>query len=103
METNPLKTCIDRLLKVLPTDADSLNAGLSLCETRSDLLHWVEIGLAEHPELHRRCVPILQQLGFLGGNDLSVEREFDISTSLLNISMSQPEHVLQHKEARKIR
>lgn len=52
METNPLKTCIDRLLKVLPTDADSLHAGLSLCETRSDLLHWVEIGLAEHPELH---------------------------------------------------
>ena len=31
------------------------------------------------------------------------EREFDISTSLLNMSMSQPEHVLQHKEARKYR
>ena len=30
-------------------------------------------------------------------------REFDISTSLLNMSMSQPEHVLQHKEARKYR
>lgn len=31
------------------------------------------------------------------------QREFDISTSLLNMSMSQPEHVLQHKEARKYR
>ena len=31
------------------------------------------------------------------------KREFDISTSLLNMSMSQPEHVLQHKEARKYR
>ena len=30
-------------------------------------------------------------------------REFDISTSLLNMSMNQPEHVLQHKEARKYR
>ena len=30
-------------------------------------------------------------------------REFDISTSLLNMSMSQPEHVLQHKKARKYR
>ena len=74
METNPLKTCIDRLLKVLPTDADSLNAGLSLCETRSDLLHWVEIDLAEHPDLYRRCVPVLQQLGSLGGDELSVDR-----------------------------
>ena len=36
--------------------------------------------------------------------DGSIEqREFDISTSLLNMSMSQPEHVLQHKEARKYR
>ena len=32
-----------------------------------------------------------------------IKREFDISTSLLNMSMSQPEHVLQHKEARKYR
>lgn len=32
-----------------------------------------------------------------------LKREFDISTSLLNMSMSQPEHVLQHKEARKYR
>ena len=29
-------------------------------------------------------------------------REFDISTSLLNMSMSQPEHVLQHKKAENI-
>ena len=36
------------------------------------------------------------------GNFLMI-REFDISTSLLNMSMSQPEHVLQHKEARKYR
>lgn len=34
---------------------------------------------------------------------LKLKREFDISTSLLNMSMSQPEHVLQHKEARKYR
>ena len=31
------------------------------------------------------------------------QREFGISTSLLNMAMSQPEHVLQHKEARKYR
>ena len=31
-----------------------------------------------------------------------VLREFDISTSLLNMSMSQPEHVLQHKKAENI-
>ena len=31
-----------------------------------------------------------------------IKREFDISTSLLNMSMSQPEHVLQHKKAENI-
>lgn len=40
---------------------------------------------------------------FAGNNVDVIIREFDISTSLLNMSMSQPEHVLQHKEARKYR
>ena len=30
------------------------------------------------------------------------KREFDISTSLLNMAMSQPEHVLQHKRAENV-
>ena len=49
-------------------------------------------------------VPSLEQffMGLFVFNILHI-REFDISTSLLNMSMSQPEHVLQHKEARKYR
>ena len=46
---------------------------------------------------------ICAELSRLGRNLFMIIREFDISTSLLNMSMSQPEHVLQHKEARKYR
>lgn len=49
--------------------------------------------IIDHYEQQKQLIP--------EGNLL--EREFDISTSLLNMSMSQPEHVLQHKEARKYR
>ena len=45
--------------------------------------------------------PLIMSFGWLGF--IGILREFDISTSLLNMSMSQPAHVLQHKEARKNR
>ena len=49
------------------------------------------MGLAlSRPSLPARASKILIPL---------LTREFDISTSLLNMAMSQPEHVLQHIKA----
>ena len=53
-----------------------------------------------------QCPRFVKKQGIYDSPDSPVciyeRREFDISTSLLNMAMSQPEHILQHKRAENV-